>query len=305
MNFTEYLKQKKLDASLGLVLQDICGICVKISEAMKKEVKGYSGTENVYGEKQLKMDVFANDQFVSTLLKNPAVNLLASEELENSLSSEVFHEGYSVAFDPLDGSSLADVNLSVGSIVSVYKGNHFIGRTGRDQVAALIFVYGPRLTCMVTVGQGVDEFTFDSSLEEFILTTSDLRVNPEATMFAPGNLRACSGESWYMKLLEYWIMHGYTLRYSGGMVPDVNQILKKRGGIFTYPGYKEQPQGKLRLLYECAPMAFLMEQAGGVALSNDEPILDIEINKLDQRTPIFLGSSKEIERVRDFFLDKK
>ncbi len=122
----------------------------------------------------------------------------------------------------------------------------------------------------------------------------------EKKIFAPGNLRACGSEEWYVKLLEHWAKNDYTLRYSGGMVPDVNQILKKGCGVFTYPGYAEKPQGKLRLLYECAPMAFLMEQAGGDGVSNKGRILDISIEKLDQRTPVFLGSKKEIALVQSF-----
>ncbi len=122
-------------------------------------------------------------------------------------------------------------------------------------------------------------------------------------MFAPGNLRACSDPNvkWYVDLMQFWLSNDYILRYSGGMVPDVNQILKKGGGIFTYPGYSEMPQGKLRLLYECAPMAFLMEQAGGVAFSADGEILDLNIEKIDQRTPIFIGSKKEVELVQSYF----
>lgn len=299
MNFRNYLSDKGAADELTGILMDVAAVAVKVADAMKMEKKGYAGGENVHGEKQLKMDVLANDLFVSSLQKNAAVSLIGSEELEESLEGTAA-KGYSVAFDPLDGSSLADVNLSVGSIVGIYEGKGFVGRKGSEQVAAMIVVYGPRLTFMVSVGKGVDEFTYDYSEKVFVLTSPDLKLAAEAKMFAPGNLRACSSEGWYVQLMGCWVKNGYTLRYSGGMVPDVNQILKKGGGVFTYPGYKEQPQGKLRLLYECAPMAFLVEQAGGKAVAGSERILDIVLENLHQKTPIFLGSGKEVDLATGF-----
>lgn len=291
-DFRNYLRERGIADGLISILMDITEVSTKIAEAMRIEKKGYAGGENIHGEKQLTMDVLANDLFVSTLKKNKYVSLIASEEQEKAIEG-IAEKGYSVAFDPLDGSSLADVNLSVGSIIGIYDGNSFIGKKGRQQIAAMVVVYGPRLTLMVSVGSGVDEFTYDE--QNFILTTSDLKLSTEAKMFAPGNLRASSSEEWYLELLQYWVKNGYTLRYSGGMVPDVNQILKKSGGVFTYPGYKEQPLGKLRLLYECAPVAFLIEQAGGKAVTGDGPILDVPIENLHQKTPIFLGSAKEVD----------
>lgn len=304
MNFKTYLMQRGVNKDLSTILFDISSIAVRLASAMRTEIKGYAGTENIHGEKQIKMDVLANDLFVDTLKVNPAVALLASEELDEAIDGT--GDAYSVAFDPLDGSSLADVNLSVGSIIGIYAGKGFMGKKGSEQVASVIVVYGPRLTFMVSVGQGVDEFTFDAGANEFVLTSEKLQLAPEMKMFAPGNLRATSSEEWYLKLMEHWVKSGYTLRYSGGMVPDVNQILKKGGGVFTYPGYQEKPLGKLRLLYECAPMAFLVEQAGGSATFYNRQtkqsgrILDLEITQLHQTTSIFLGSMKEVELVKGF-----
>lgn len=304
MTFAEYLQHHGLESSLQDVLETIVGFFPKIAETMRGGLEeGAAGSQNVYGEKQLKLDVFSNDLFTQALTKHPYVAMVASEELEESVDGNAGDGGYSVAYDPLDGSSLVDVNLAVGTIVGIYKGKGFLGKNGGDQVAAMIAVYGPRLTFMVTVGHGVTEFLYDWGKKVFTVNVEDVKVGESKKMFAPGNLRACSDPNlkWYSDLMSYWLKNDYTLRYSGGMVPDVNQILKKGGGVFTYPAYSEMPNGKLRLLYECAPMALLMEQAGGVAFSGDGPILDMIVEKLDQRTPIYIGSKKEVELVRSYF----
>lgn len=302
MTFGEYLQHHGVENGLQDVMKTFVGILPKIAEAMRGGLEGAAGSQNVYGEKQLKLDVLSNDFFTEALTRHPFVSMVASEELEESMDGPAGDEGYSVAYDPLDGSSLVDVNLAVGTIAGFYKGKGFLGRRGSDQVAALIAVYGPRLTFMVSVGHGVTEFIYNQSQKDFVVNTESIKVGESKKMFAPGNLRACSDPQvkWYMDLMTYWLGNDYTLRYSGGMVPDVNQILKKGGGVFTYPGYSEMPNGKLRVLYECAPMAFLMEQAGGVAYSADGPILDLPLEKLDQRTPIFLGSKNEVELVQKY-----
>lgn len=303
MTFAEYLQREKVESGLRDVLTTVVNIFPQIAVAMRGGFEGAAGSENVYGEGQLKLDVYSNDLFTNVLTKHASVAMVASEELEESVDGPAGDEGYSLAYDPLDGSSLVDVNLAVGTIVGVYKGKGFLGRTGKDQVAAIIAVYGPRLTFMVTVGHGVIEFIYDWAKKDFVVNHEDVKIAESKKMFAPGNLRACSDPNvkWYVDLMQFWLKNEYTLRYSGGMVPDVNQILKKGGGLFTYPGYSEMPDGKLRILYECAPMALLMEQAGGMAVSDRQPILDIVVEKLDQRTPIFLGSKKEVELVQTYF----
>lgn len=289
----------QVEKGLQTIILDIAKATPVLANSLKSFMAGMAGSKNVYGENQLRADVDSNELFFKVLKNNPHVSLLASEELPDAVEGKAGDEGYSVAFDPLDGSSLVDVNLSVGSIFSIYQGKGFIGKKGSEQVASLIIVYGPRLTLMISIGQGVYEFLYYEDKEDFV-GNGEIKLNNDKKIFAPGNLRACISESWYLKLLEHWVQNQYTLRYSGGMVPDVNQILKKGSGIFTYPGYKDQPQGKLRLLFECAPMAFLAEQAGGKATNGKQRILDIGIEKLDQKTPIFLGSTKEVEVVESF-----
>jgi fructose-1,6-bisphosphatase I len=299
INFEKYLKEAGVEEGLRNLLTDLSREFVHMADDLKNYETGHAGSQNVYGENQLKADITANNLFVNLLQNHQSVDSIASEELEEELKGKASGNGYSVAFDPLDGSSLVDVNLTIGSIFGIYKGPGFIGRKGSEQVASIITVYGPRLTFMITVGKGVKEFIFDERDACFLLH-SDIKFNGEKKLFAPGNLRACSSEEWYVKLLDFWVKNDYTLRYSGGMVPDVNQILKKGSGVFTYPGYKDKPEGKLRLLYECAPMAFLAEQAGGEGTSGKMRILDIEVTKLDQKTPVFLGEKKAMELVMSY-----
>ncbi len=301
---SDYLKKHNASEGLSNILLLLASLFPKVAETLRTGSEGYAGGQNVFGEKQLKLDVYTNDIFANALKANKYVSVIASEELSGEEKGLDVENGYAVAFDPLDGSSLVDVNLAVGSIFGFYRGNSFIGQKGKDQVAAMVVIYGPRLTMMLSIGQGVAEFRYDPKKKDFSsVGTEHCSVPTDETkkMFAPGNLKACNSEKWYLGLLEYWVKNGYTLRYSGGMAPDVNQILKQGGGIFTYPGSKEMPDGKLRLLFECAPVAFLMEQAGGTASTGHERILDIIVKKTDQRTPIFAGSKKEVEIALKYF----
>jgi fructose-1,6-bisphosphatase I len=160
--------------------------------------------------------------------------------------------------------------------------------------AAIYAVYGPKTTLVVSTGKGVHEFLLTE--DGYLLTRENIKINLEGKYFAPGNLRACNTESWYKQAVNFWISEQYTLRYSGGMVPDINHIFVKGGGVFVYPGTSSEPKGKLRLLYECGPMAFLVTQAGGYASDGNSDILDLEIQSLHQRSPIIIGSRVEVEK---------
>ncbi len=261
---------------------------------------GISGGTNASGDEQLELDVLADQTITDNILVCGLTSAAISEEKEELLVCPKCKSGncgeYCVAFDPLDGSSLVDANLAIGTIVSIYLGHGFIGRTGRDQVAALYVVYGPRTTLVYTIGKGVHEFQLND-VGEFILKQEGLVVRDEAKNFAPGNLRAANSNPKYKALVESWMTAEYTLRYSGGMVPDLNHIFTKGQGIFTYPPFPPKyPKGKLRLLFECNPFAFLMEQAGGKASDGQRDILDVKIEEHHQRTPIYIGSGKEVEK---------
>ncbi|MBI5156023.1 fructose-1,6-bisphosphatase [Candidatus Peregrinibacteria bacterium] len=239
-----------------------------IHHAIKTSDLGLAGTSNLFGEEQLSLDVLADRIIMDNLKVSGLVANAISEESEEEtvFEHELKDETYSVAYDPLDGSSLVDTNLAIGSIFSIYKSGPFIGKTGREQVAALYAVYGPRTTLVYTTGKGVHEFTLND-VYEYSLTREDIKISDTSKYFAPGNLRAAQDNPKYKKLVDDWMLKGYTLRYSGGMVPDLNHILLKGQGIFTYPPFPPKyPNGKLRLLFECNPFAFLMEMAGGASM---------------------------------------
>lgn len=302
--FSKYLTEKSADSELCGVLTDLTLCFKEIADTLRAGIEGYAGGENVYGDKQVKLDLLSNEILVKRLKGSGRVGFIGSEELEEPYLDDEMGEGdgFSVVFDPLDGSSIVDTNLSVGTIVGIFKGKGVIGKTGRDQVASIIAVYGPRLTFMITLGVGVDEFIFDYEKNEFVLYHQGLKISEEGKIFMPGNTAATLSGKWYMDLVEYWFKNGYKLRYSGGMVPDINQILKKGGGVFAYPGSKEFPNGKLRLLYECAPVAMIIEQAGGSASTFPQgdyrlmDVMDIKIETVHQQVPAVFGSKKEVER---------
>lgn len=292
----DYLRDCGVSESLVHVIISLADCVKKIAQSMDVSYEGKAGTQNVFGEEQLALDIVANDVVVEEMEQNKHVGIIASEEMEEE--KRVGEGEYGVCFDPLDGSSLVDVNLSVGSIFGIYKTETFFGVRGDQQLASFIAVYGPRVTIIFTLKHGVCEFLLRGD-GEFVLVKEDLQVGP-GKMFAPGNLRACSKRKDYLKLLDFWAENDYTLRYSGGMVPDVAQIMLKGKGIFTYPSYEDQPDGKLRLLYECAPMALLMEQCGGMASDGNVRILQKEVENLSKRTPILIGSSEEVKRAMEY-----
>jgi fructose-1,6-bisphosphatase I len=204
---------------------------------------------------------------------------------------------YSVAYDPLDGSSLVDVNLAVGTIVSIYKGCDLL-QEGRNQVAAMYILYGPRVSMVYSVGKGVYEFTMNH-LMEFTLTREQIRMQPSGNIYSPGGQRNkySEGVEQYVRYLEG---KGAKLRYSGGFVPDINQVLMKGKGLFMYPALNGSPNGKLRVLFELNAMAFLVENAGGAATDGKRRILDIKPESLDQRAPIFIGCADDVSKAMEF-----
>lgn len=301
MNLTEYLLQSGVAQSLQALVGVLAEFAKQTSTYIETTSTGKSGTQNSFGEQQLALDVWTNDLAVRMLGESGLVSAMASEELDDVVIGQA-GAPFAVCFDPLDGSSLVDVNFAVGSIFGVYEGAEFIRRKGDEMVASLCVVYGPRTTLLVTVKHGTHEFTLMNG--EFVLTQENLQIAESGKVFAPGNLRACKSEPKYKALVDHWLMNEYTLRYSGGMVPDINHILLKGKGIFTYPGYVEAPAGKLRLLYECAPMSLLVEQAGGRATDGKMRILDKTVENLTQRTPILIGSSEEVKMAEGMLVDR-
>jgi fructose-1,6-bisphosphatase I len=290
----DFFVKKGASLELAELMLELMSTVSEISHLVKTGSTGKAGTHNVFGDAQVVLDVEAEKMLEDYLDHCPFVATYGSEELEELRVTKHVEGKYSVFFDPIDGSSLVDVNFSVGTILGIYEGANVLGRTAREQVAAMVAVYGPRTTLLVTLGQGVHEFTWDGNV--WHLTAEKMTLHGDAKYFAPGNLKAAKDREDYAKLVDFYIQNQYTLRYSGGMVPDVNHILKKGAGVFMYPGMPSHPTGKLRLLYECGPMAFLMEQAGGAASNGEKPILDLVIESLTQTSPIFIGQKEEVER---------
>lgn len=289
-----FLQEHESDPELNVLLGDIGRAGKYVVHAIRNEGSGLSGEVNVQGEKQLKLDVLSDKIFCDHLSHNPAVAQFASEEQENLVEINGAAGKFSIAFDPLDGSSLVDSNMAIGSIFAIFKGNSLVGKKGKDMVAAGCLIYGPRTTFLYSCGNGVHRFMLND-IGEFQCCETNVTVEETAKIFAPGNLRAVQERPEYLELVKNMMNEPLTLRYSGGMVPDIHTIFCKRNGIFLYPASKKYPDGKLRLLYECAPFAFLMEQAGGSALNEKgERILDLEITELHQRTTIVIGSTKSV-----------
>ena len=293
-----HLMRNNIESGLASIIYEI-GVASKyIVNAMRTGDLGLAGTSNLYGEEQLALDVLADEIIKDRLDHTGQVKCFASEEMNNILIFE--RKGpkqYSVAVDPLDGSSLVDVNLSVGTIVGIYKGEDFL-QPGRNLVGAMFVVYGPRTTLVYCAGKGVHEFTLNT-LGEFVLTRENIVLKDSNKIYSPGGLRNQYLEE-HDLFIDFLEKEGYKLRYSGGFVPDINQILLKGGGLFTYPATTKNRNGKLRLLFELNPMAFLIENAGGYASNGNMPILDIRPEKIDQREPVYIGSKEEVKLAERF-----
>lgn len=277
------------------LLHDIARSCKYVNNAIRTTDLGLSGSSNTFGEEQLKLDVLSNKIIKEEMCESRLVASFASEE-ESELNELTPDAPFTVVFDPLDGSSLVDCNLAIGSIFGVYEKGSVIGRKPREQLAALYVVYGPRTILVYSIGKGVHAF-YLNEVGEFILLQEHLKMKDEVKTYAPGNLRAVKDTPRYREMMNTWLEEGHTLRYSGGMVPDIHHMLIKGAGIFTNIGGSKYPNGKLRLVFECGPFAYIMEQAGGASSDGEKSILDIEIKDVDQRTPIIIGAKSEVKRV--------
>lgn len=268
-------------------------ISAKIHESNRK----LAGYKNIYGEEQLSLDRSADEILRNQLQYSGFVREYVSEEQDEVVQIGEGAEKYFITADPLDGSSLVDTNLSIGTIIGIH--NKPVFTRGRDSlVAALYITYGPLITMVYSAGKGTHEFVLNRE-GEYVLSQENITLEEKGSIYSPGGLRKDWIES-HLKYLEYLEAQGYKLRYSGGFVPDINQVLIKRGGVFTYPALKKSPRGKLRLLFELQPMAFIIEQAGGIATDGKEEILSLNVDNLDQRCPIYIGSRFEVEKAMEF-----
>jgi len=296
-SFNHFLRTIGASNDLRSILYHLARSVKYINFSIRAGNTGRCGTQNSSGEDQLALDVSADKIIAGELEKSELVALIVSEEQDGTQVFPAPRGRFAVAYDPLDGSSLVDCNLAIGSIFGIWEGDQFLGKKGNDLVAAAYAVYGPRITLVIAVRDlGVHEFELND-VGEFILTRKNLKIAPKSEFFAPGNCRACLERPEYKKWLDDCIFSGKTLRYSGGMTPDLHHILSKGGGVFAYPAHSKYPAGKLRLLFECAPFAFIFAEADGDARTEyGDPILDVECGEIHQRSTIFIGSSDEVSR---------
>lgn len=298
IDLRRHLREQNISDNLVHLICEIAEASKYVINAVRTGDLGVAGTSNLYGEEQLALDVLSDRIIRKRLIHSGVVCNIVSEEMDEILQVKSNPEGlYSVAYDPLDGSSLVDVNLAVGTIVSIYSGCDLL-QPGRNQIAALYILYGPRVTLVYSVGKGVHEFTMNH-LMEFTLTRENISMKPAGDIYSPGGMRNKYGKG-VENFVRYLEAKGAKLRYSGGLVPDVNQVLLKGKGIFMYPALYGSPNGKLRLLFELNPMAFLMEHAGGAASNGQIPILDVKPETLDQRAPVFVGCTEDVSKAIEY-----
>ncbi|PLY06618.1 MAG: class 1 fructose-bisphosphatase [Arcobacter sp.] len=265
---------------------------VEIQKIIDVGDTGKSENENSTGDTQLKLDIASDIVIEKIFATIPSIKAIVSEEQEAIVPLNEDGE-YLIAYDPLDGSSLVDVNLSVGSIYGIYK-NDF---TAQNIIAAVYVVFGPRVEMVVAADNCVKMYKLFNNSFEYI---QDITLNEKGTITATGSTQMCWPDH-HRILVNKMFKDGYYLRYSGGMVPDLHQILLKGGGLFSYPGTTDKPKGKLRQLFEVFPFALTYEFAGGAASDGSKRALDVETTHIHDTTPCFFGSKDEINKVLEVY----
>lgn len=311
------------DRDLTTLLHSVATACKAISNALKNgalaDVLGSLETENIQGETQKKLDVIANDIFIQRCEFSGVLAAMVSEEMDTiyEIPSKFPRGRYVILFDPLDGSSNIDVNVSVGSIFSILRLNEIpetntfdeVLRRGAEQVAAGYALYGPSTMLVLSTGTGVNGFTLDGNIGEFRLTHRDINIPTEAAEFAINASRAQWWEPPVTRYIQECVSgeNGprgkyFNMRWVASMVAEVHRVLL-RGGVFMYPLDTKNAEagGKLRLFYEANPMSFLVEQAGGAASTGRERILDVEPSSPHQRVSVVMGSRSEVERIDQYY----
>ena len=274
-------------------------------------VLGFTGDTNVQGESVKKMDVYANDVFISVFQQSGLVCRLASEEMDKPyyIPENCPIGRYTLLMDPIDGSSNIDTNLNVGSIFAIrqQEGDDVdqsasdLLQNGHKQIAAGYILYGASTMLVYSLGNGVHSFTLDPSLGEFILAEENMKIPEQGSVYSLNEGNFWQWEEPIRNYVRYvHRQEGYSARYGGALVGDFHRILQQ-GGVFLYPGTVNKPEGKLRLLYESVPLAFLVEQAGGQASTGTQRLMDVVPDKLHARSPLIIGSPKNVALVESFY----
>lgn len=286
----------------------------EVNKAGLVDIIGLTGDVNVQGEQVQKLDIFAHEQMVHALFKGGMVCAVGSEEQEDFIIQQGSTGKYIVLMDPLDGSSNIDVNVSIGTIFSIYRRRDFesdeilptdLLQRGSEQIAAGYVLYGSSTMLVYTTGNGVNGFTLDPSIGEFLLSHPHIRYPEKCDTYSvnEGHYRTFfEGTKQYLRFIKRDALQPYSSRYIGSLVADFHRNLLK-GGIFMYPGTTKRPEGKLRLTFEASTMAFIAEQAGGAASDGRKRILDILPKDLHQRTPLFVGNKEEVRKL-EWYIEK-
>jgi fructose-1,6-bisphosphatase I len=304
-SFNHFLRERDVSNEVRSLLYHLARSVKYINFSIRAGNTGKAGSENTFGEEQVAMDVLADNIIANELQYSELASVIASEEKSKPEYFEAPRGNYFVAYDPLDGSSLVDSNLAIGSIFGIWEnGDNLFKKglkAGENMVAACYAVYGPRVTFTIAIkDKGTHEFELND-VGEFILTREDIKISSNSKYFAPGNLRCCIENPKYKDWLDTCIDEKKTLRYSGGMVPDLHHILSKGNGMFAYPRDNKHLDGKLRLLFEGAPFAMVFEEAGGIAFEQEgNRILETKVTDVHQKTPVFIGSSNDVVKVVQF-----
>jgi sedoheptulose-bisphosphatase len=304
----EVLGKKLKNKDLVSVVNTMMDACGTITEALRTELVTVAEEQaSVFGDVQLGVDVLADNLMWDICKTDPMIKEGASEEEPEV--REMHEDGkFCICWDPLDGSSIVDNNWAVGTIIGIWPASTgILGATGRDQATSMVALYGPRTTVFIALDDGVYEFTYGANgVDGWICSRDRIQISPDSKIFAPANMRAAQEVSEYQQLIDHWMTNKYTLRYTGGLVPDICQQFTKGMGIFANPTSKASP-AKLRLAFEAAPFGLLVEKAGGKTSNgiDGESILDTKITGIDQRTPLCIGSANEVDRFNDMVLGKK
>ena len=316
-NLDRFIKSRQDDfqyasGELSQLLRDIALSAKIVNREINKagliNIVGAIGTQNVQGENQQKLDVLANIRFSRALKKGGETCVIISEEEEEIIDLSSRGGGYVVAIDPLDGSSNIDVNVSIGTIFSIYRRKTPVGgpiseqdylQKGNQQVAAGYILYGSSTMLVFTTGNGVNGFTYEPSLGEFFLSHQDMSIPVNGKIYSINEGSYNSFEDGVKNYINYCRDNNCTGRYIGSLVADFHRNLLK-GGIYIYPKTMKSPNGKLRLMYECNALAFIVEQAGGAATDASQRILDIQPTEIHQRVPFYVGSKDMVGKANDF-----
>lgn len=294
MNLAQKLAAEKVEKGVADIITFFADIAPALRSGFLTQTPQIAGTSNVYGEEQMKLDVWADKTILEKLVKSKLVSAIFTEE-QPEIVKVAGGAKYAVCIDPMDGSSNIKTNLAMGTIVAIYRGDNALA-PGKEQKAALYLLFGPVTTMVATWGKGTNEFIFNGN--EFLVRAENIKLPDKPVVYIPGGRKDkwVPGFAKFMAEIEKTDMKS---RNNGCMVSDVNTLLKY-GGIFTYPAQTDKPDGKLRVLCEANPMSFIIQQAGGYGSNGKQNLLDIRPTHSDQRTPIYLGNKELVKKVESY-----